>query len=495
VRPGEKIPTDGRVVFGESSVDESMLTGESMPVSKTVGDMVVGASINKNGAIRFEATKVGQDTVLAQIIQLMENAQATKAPIARLADIVSGYFVHAVIFVAVVAAVIWLATGATVAFSLTIFIAVLVIACPCALGLATPTAIMVGTGKGAQHGILIKSGEALETAHKLKTIVLDKTGTITQGKPTVSDVKLYNNFEREEIIKLAALAEANSEHPLGEAIVQFAAEMKNNAATDEEILEISAFEAVPGQGLIAKIVEKALPDIIISIGNRALMAGQGIDIDAAQSDAAELAALGKTPVFAAVNGVLAAIIAIADTIKPTSAAAVKALQEMGMEVIMLTGDNKKTAQAVAEQAGILQVIAEVQPGQKADVIKELQEKSGAVAMVGDGINDAVALTRADVGIAIGSGTDIAIESAQIVLMKDDLMAVAAAIRLSKLTIRNIKQNLFWALAYNVLGIPVAMGLLYLFGGPLLNPMIAALAMCLSSISLLANVLRLKGVKL
>jgi Cu+-exporting ATPase len=510
VRPGEKIPVDGRVTFGETSVDESMLTGESMPVNKKPGDDVIGASINKNGAIRYEATKVGADTVLAQIIRLVENAQATKAPIARLADIVSGYFVHVVIFVAFVGAVLWLINGAGAAFSVSIFIAVLVIACPCALGLATPTAIMVGTGKGAEHGILIKNGAALETAHKLTAIVLDKTGTLTEGRPAVTDIITYSNYTEREILYLSAMAEVNSEHPLGEAIVRHAREEGLDISPSAAV---SQFTAVPGQGLTAVINQNGTPPCTIAAGNRALMAGQGIEItDASTAD--RFAAEGKTPMFIGINGVLAGIIAVADTLKPTSVAAVAAMQKMGLNVVMLTGDNRATAEAIARTAGIAQVIAEVQPHEKAEAILTLQNRNTIknpaedketaesfsntpriVAMVGDGINDAVALTQADVGIAIGTGTDVAIESADIVLMRGDLTGVVSAVRLSKLTMRNIKQNLFWALAYNVLGIPVAMGLLYLFGGPLLNPMIAAVAMCLSSLSLLANVLRLKRVKL
>ncbi|MCL2499516.1 MAG: heavy metal translocating P-type ATPase [Defluviitaleaceae bacterium] len=487
VRPGEKVPVDGVVLSGETAVDESMLTGESMPVNKKTGDTVIGASINKNGSIRYEATKVGGDTVLAQIIKLVEDAQASKAPIARLADIVSGYFVHAVIVIALVTGAVWLISGAGLAFSLIIFISVLVIACPCALGLATPTAIMVGTGKGAENGILIKSGVALETAHKLNAVVLDKTGTLTEGKPAVTDILNYGSGKTEDIVRLAALAETHSEHPLGEAIVRYGKEQ--GLIRNETAQQADTFTAVPGQGLIASIEGCA-----VIVGNKVLMAAQKIDIEAAQNDAERLASEGKTPMYTAIDGIFAGIIAVADTIKPSSAAAVRKLQGMGLEVVMLTGDNRATAEAIAKQAGITQVLAEVLPHEKAEAITKLQ-KEHRVAMVGDGINDAVALTQADVGIAIGSGTDVAIESAGIVLMSGDLMGVAAAIRLSKKTIRNIKQNLFWALAYNVMGIPVAMGVLYIFGGPLLNPMIAAVAMCLSSLSLIANVLRLKRVRL
>ncbi|MCL2188029.1 MAG: heavy metal translocating P-type ATPase [Defluviitaleaceae bacterium] len=485
VRPGEKIPVDGVVTSGASAVDESMLTGESMPVQKQIGDAVIGASINKNGALQYKATKVGADTVLAQIIQLVENAQASKAPIARLADVVSGYFVHAVIIIALLTGIGWLISGAGLAFSLRIFISVLVIACPCALGLATPTAIMVGTGKGAENGILIKSGAALETAHKLTAVVLDKTGTLTEGKPTVTDILALGNVPKEDLLRLTARAEVYSEHPLGEAIVRYAREVGALPASDSS----EKFEAITGQGLIAEIESRR-----IAVGNRALMEGQGIDFSVASIDSARLANEGKTPMYVAIDRQFAGIIAVADTLKPTSVAAVQRLRDMGLDVIMLTGDNAATAQAVAKQAGITQVLAEVLPHEKAEAIQNLQT-SPTIAMVGDGINDAVALTQADVGIAIGSGTDVAIESADIVLMRGDLMGVASAIRLSKATIRNIKQNLFWAFAYNVMGIPVAMGLLYIFGGPLLNPMIAAVAMCLSSLSLIANVLRLKKVRL
>ena len=488
VRPGEKIPVDGRVISGESAVDESMLTGESMPVNKKIGSTVIGASINKTGAFQYEATKIGKDTVLAQIIQLVENAQAAKAPIARLADIVSGYFVHTVIIIAVITGLVWLISGAGLGFSLTIFISVLVIACPCALGLATPTAIMVGTGKGAEHGILIKSGVALETAHKISAVVLDKTGTITEGKPTVTDIIPFNAHKTEEILQLAAAAEVYSEHPLGEAIVRYAKAqglLENEAGKNTG----AKFTAVPGEGIVAAVEVHT-----VIVGNKALMENQNIPLsEAAATEAARLAAEGKTPMYIAVDATFAGIIAVADAIKPTSAEAIKRLQRMGLDVVMLTGDNQVTANAIARQAGVSTVIAEVLPHEKAEAIKKLQQNK-KTAMVGDGINDAVALTQADVGIAIGSGTDIAIESADIVLMSGDLMGVASAISLSKKTIRNIKQNLFWAFAYNIMGIPVAMGILYLFGGPLLNPMIAAVAMCLSSLSLLANVLRLKKTK-
>ena len=482
VRPGERMPVDGVVTLGETLVDESMLTGESMPVSKSIGSEIIGASINKNGAIQYKATKIGKDTVLAQIISLVENAQASKAPIARLADIVSGHFVHIVILIAVLAGAGWLIAGAEFAFALRILIAVLVIACPCALGLATPTAIMVGTGKGAENGILIKSGEALENLHKIKTVVLDKTGTITKGEPNVTDI-LAVGFGDDELLALAASAEKLSEHPLGEAIVNYA------HSKNLKLQEAQDFKSITGQGISARIDE-----LDLLIGNKKLMIENSIAVTL-EADAENFANDGKTPMFIAIDGKFAGIIAVADIIKESSQRAVKNLVNMGIDVYMLTGDNKKTALAIAKLAGIKNVLAEVLPDEKAQAIKKLQENGQKVAMVGDGINDAVALVQSDVGIAIGSGTDIAMESAQIVLMRGELTGVANAILLSKKTIRNIKQNLFWAFAYNVLGIPVAMGVLYIFGGPLLSPMLAALAMSFSSLSVLTNVLRLKRIKL
>lgn len=484
VRPGESMPVDGIVLQGETSVDESMLTGESMPVSKSPGDSVIGASINKNGAVRYQATKVGKDTVLAQIILLVENAQASKAPIARLADTVSGHFVHVVIGIALLSGLAWLLAGAGVAFALRIFIAVLVIACPCALGLATPTAIMVGTGKGAENGILIKSGEALETAHKIQTVLLDKTGTITEGKPHVTDIIAKGKLGPDELLLLAASAERQSEHPLGEAIAQ------EGSARFSDLHTATSFASITGQGITAKIEGK-----LLLAGNSRLMQNNNIDTNQYTEDCDALAKDGKTPMFIAVDNQLAGVIAVADIIKPTSAGAVEQLKAMGIDVIMLTGDNTRTAEAVARQAGITKVLAEILPQDKAENIRRLQADGRKVAMVGDGINDAVALAQADVGIAIGSGTDVAMESANIVLMRGDLTGVGGAIYLSKRTIRNIKQNLFWAFAYNVLGIPVAMGLLYIFGGPLLSPMLAALAMSFSSVSVLTNVLRLRRLKL
>jgi len=479
VKPGEKLPVDGDIIEGSTSIDESMLTGESLPVEKTIGSSVIGASINKTGFIKYKATRVGKDTALAQIVKLVEEAQGSKAPIAKLADVISAYFVPTVIILAIAASGAWLMAGETPVFSLTIFIAVLVIACPCALGLATPTAIMVGTGKGAENGVLIKGGEALETTHQIKTIVFDKTGTITEGKPIVTDI-ITNGISEDEILVLAASSEKGSEHPLGEAIVR--------GAEDKglELKEIEEFNAIPGHGIEVKIENKN-----ILLGNQKLMKEKGIEIDVLLKSSDKLASEGKTPMYVAVDNILRGIVAVADTVKPSSKSAIEALHNMGIKVAMITGDNKKTADAIAVQVGIDIILAEVLPEDKANEVKKLQGENIKVAMVGDGINDAPALAQADVGIAIGSGTDVAIESADIVLMKSDLMDVITAIKLSKATIKNIKQNLFWAFGYNVLGIPVAMGILHIFGGPLLNPMIAAAAMSLSSVSVLTNALRLR----
>ena len=484
VRPGQKIPVDGHVVEGQSWVDESMLTGESLPVAKKVGDQVVGASLNQQGSLIVETNKVGQDTTLAQIIHLVQAAQGSKAPIAQLADRVSAVFVPVVMTLALVAGLAWyLIGGQSWAFALTISIAVLVIACPCALGLATPTAIMVGTGKGAEQGILIKSGTALEMAHQVNAVVLDKTGTLTQGQPQVTDVLPLTGWTPDQLLALAAAAEVNSEHPLGQAIVAGARER------ELALPEVTDFQSLTGSG-----IQVRLDQATYYLGNRRLMQEQGLDLGQAEDQAAALAAGGKTPIYVANEHELLGLIAVADPLKATSPEAVRRLKAMGLQVIMLTGDNAKTAQALAAEAGIDQVISDVLPADKAQVVADLQAKGLKVAMVGDGINDAPALAQADVGLAIGRGTDVAIESADMVLMGSDLTSVATAIKLSQATIRNIKENLFWAFAYNVLGIPVAMGVLHLFGGPLLNPMLAGAAMSFSSVSVIVNALRLRRFK-
>ena len=483
VRPGERMPVDGVVVEGRTSVDESMLTGESIPVEKQAGDEVIGASINKNGSIDYRATRVGSDTTLSQIIKLVEDAQGSKAPIARMADIITGYFVPIVIALAVLAGIAWLIAGQSGIFALSVIITTLVIACPCALGLATPTSIMVGTGKGAEHGVLIKSGEALETTHNLETIVFDKTGTLTEGKPIVTDILVTPLITKENLLYYAASGETGSEHPLGEAIVQKSKEENMTLAKPDH------FEAIPGHGIRVEIEGKDM-----YIGNRKLMLEQKIDLSSMEKESDRLADEGKTPMYLSVDGELAGIIAVADTLKENSMKAVKELRRRGVEVIMITGDNKRTAKAIAKQVGIDSVLSEVLPEDKAEEVKKLQEAGKKVAMVGDGINDAPALAQADIGIAVGSGTDVAIESADIVLMRNDLTAVLTAIDLSHATLRNIKQNLFWAFAYNLVGIPVAMGLLYIFGGPLMSPMFAAVAMSFSSVSVLLNALRLRRFK-
>ncbi|WP_373844408.1 heavy metal translocating P-type ATPase [Clostridium sp.] len=480
VKPGEKIPVDGEVVEGLTSVDESMITGESIPVEKTVGSRIIGATINKNGSIRYKATKVGKDTVLSRIIKLVEEAQGSKAPIAKMADIIAGYFVPVVIVLALIASVAWYISGESMVFSVTIFISVLVIACPCALGLATPTAIMVGTGKGAEYGVLIKSGAALEISHKIQTIVFDKTGTITEGKPKVTDMVIFGKIEENYLLQIAASAEKSSEHPLGEAIVR---EAQNR---DIQFLKIDSFIAIPGQG-----IEVFIKDNKVLLGNEKLMTEKNVSMQNMKGISHTLSNEGKTPMYIAIQDKLTGIIAVADTVKESSKKAIERLNSLGIEVAMITGDNKNTAGAIASQVGIHRVLAEVLPQDKADEIKKLQGENKKVAMVGDGINDAPALAQADVGIAIGSGTDVAMESADIVLMKSDLMDVVTAIDLSRKTIKNIKENLFWAFGYNSLGIPVAMGVLFIFGGPLLNPMLAALAMSFSSVSVLLNALRLK----
>ena len=484
VKPGQKIPVDGSVIFGSTSIDESMLTGESIPVEKTVGDPVTGASVNKNGYIKFKVEKVGKDTTLSQIIRLVEEAQNRKAPIANLADLISGYFVPTVIGIALVSGLAWLFIGGTsFQFAFTIFISVLVIACPCALGLATPTAIMVGTGKGAENGILIKGGDSLESAHKISTVAFDKTGTITEGRPRVTGVKnLSKSLDEDQLMSFAASIESNSEHPLADAIVDYSKEK------GVEIYPVEDFVSITGKGVEALINKKR-----VSLGNLKLIDSYGDinDKSSLKSMVDEYAERGNTPMLLAIDGHVKAIIAVADTIKDDSAKAVEKLHQMGIKVAMITGDNEKTALAIAKQVGIDIVRADVLPSEKSKVIKDLQDQGEFVAMVGDGINDAPALALADVGIAIGSGTDVAIESADIVLMKNSLMDVPNSIKLSKETIRNIKENLGWAFGYNIIGIPFAAGLIYLFGGPLLNPMIAAAAMSLSSVSVVSNALRLR----
>lgn len=482
VKPGEKFPCDGIVVKGSTTVDESMLTGESIPVEKNIGSNVIGASINKQGMVHFEATKVGKDTALSQIIKLVEDAQGSKAPIARLADIIASYFVPIVISIAIFAGLAWLISGESSVFALTIFISVLVIACPCALGLATPTAIMVGTGKGAEYGVLIKGGKPLETAHKVSTIVFDKTGTITEGKPVVTDIITFRDIDKNYILQIAGSAEKGSEHPLGEAIVKECKDKNLN------FLDLSDFNSLTGRGIEAVIENKN-----ILLGNLKLLNEKNIE-NTLENEANKLADEGKTPMYIGIDNRLVGIIAVADTTKPSSKKAIQKLHDMGIKVAMITGDNERTANAIAKEVGIDIILANVLPQDKAEEVKKLQQNNTIVAMVGDGINDAPALVQSDVGIAIGSGTDVAIESADIVLMKSDLLDVVTAIQLSKKTIRNIKQNLFWAFAYNTLGIPIACGVLYIFGGPLLNPIIAGGAMAFSSISVLTNALRLRNFK-
>ena len=481
VKPGEKVPVDGVVTEGNSTVDESMLTGESIPVSKSVGDEVIGASLNKTGSFILKATKIGKDTALSQIIQLVEQAQGSKAPIAKLADKVSGVFVPIVIALALVSGLAWYFLGQeSWVFALTITISVLVIACPCALGLATPTAIMVGTGKGAENGILLKSGEALEEANHVNMVVFDKTGTITNGTPVVTDVVTANQTDADALVRLAASLEVASEHPLGEAIVAKAKEQ--GAAFDE----VTNFEAIPGFGIKGHVGET-----LVFLGNEKWMRENGLVDEAMNEKANRFAEQGKTPLYIGYNDAVQGLIVVADTVKESSARAIQTLHEMGIQVAMMTGDHERTAQAIAAEVGIDRVFSEVLPQDKANYVSKLQEEGYIVAMVGDGINDAPALAQAQVGIAIGTGTDVAIESADAVLMKSDLMDVPAMLKLSRATIRNIKENLFWAFAYNVIGIPFAMGVLHLFGGPLLNPMIAGAAMSFSSVSVVLNALRLK----
>jgi Cu+-exporting ATPase len=486
VRPGEKIPVDGTVKEGKSSVDESMITGESIPVRKKTGDEVIGATINKTGSFRFEATKVGKDTALAQIIKLVQNAQGSKAPIQRMADIIAGYFVPIVISIAISAFVVWFVFGPQPAltFALLNFVAVMIIACPCALGLATPTAVMVGTGKGAEYGILIKGGESLEIAHKIDTIVFDKTGTLTKGEPEVTDILPMNSLTTDAILRYAGSAEKASEHPLGEAILKMAQEKKVDLADPVD------FNAIEGQGIEARVDGRS-----ILMGNKKLMMDRGIGIGELESVAAQMASEGKTPIYIVADERMSGLIAVADTLKENSPQAVEKLKNLGLKVIMLTGDNKKTAEAIAGKAGIEEVLSEVLPEDKVHEIKRLQSGGKRVAMVGDGINDAPALAQADIGIAIGSGTDVAVEASDITLIRDDLEGVVSAIELSKKTIKIIKQNLFWAFVYNTAGIPVAAGVLYPFFGILLNPIYASAAMAFSSVSVVSNSLRLRRIKL
>jgi Cu+-exporting ATPase len=498
VRPGEKIPVDGAVIEGYSSVDESMITGESIPVEKKAGDNAIGSTINKTGSFRFKATKVGKETALAQIIKLVEEAQGSKAPIQRLADLISAYFVPAVIGVATVTFVLWYFFGPVPAltFALLNFVAVLIIACPCALGLATPTAIMVGTGKGAENGVLIRSAEALERAHKIKTIILDKTGTLTQGQPIVTDVVAAAGQDEGELLALAASAEQGSEHPLGEAIVNGAKEKGLSLSVATE------FNAIPGHG-----IESRINGHKVLLGNLKLMQERGLHLNGLERKAVQLSEEGKTPMFVSIDGKASGIIAVADTLKPNSKETVARLHSLGLEVVMLTGDNKRTAEAIAKQVGIDRVLAEVLPEHKASEVKRLQKEGKVVAMVGDGINDAPALAQADIGIAIGTGTDVAMEAADITLMSGDLRGLVTAISLSKRTMRTIKQNLFWAFAYNTALIPVAAGVLYFIFGQtgtpeglrfffgdygFLNPVLAALAMASSSVTVVSNSLRLRG---
>ncbi|MBI2503412.1 MAG: copper-translocating P-type ATPase [Candidatus Latescibacteria bacterium] len=481
VRPGERVPADGEVVEGFSAVDESLLSGESLPVAKGPGDRVVGGSINREGSLLFRARRVGRDTVLAQILRLVEEAQQGKAPIARLADVIAGYFVPGVMLLALGAGGTWLWAGAGTEFALEIFVAVLIIACPCSLGLATPAAIMVGTGRGAQLGVLFKSPEALEAAHRLDTIVLDKTGTITEGRPVLTEVIPLGAWREEELLRCAAAVEQGSEHPLAAAVGE-AAKTRGLA-----LGRVAEFTAVPGRGARARVEGR-----MTVVGNPQLLAAEGVELDSAGlARAAALAEEGKTPVWVGVEGHLAGMLAFADVPRPTSGAAIAQLKAAGLQVVMLSGDHRQTAAAIARQVEIEEVYAEVQPAEKAEVVRRLQTRGRRVGMVGDGINDAPALAQAEVGIAIAAGADVAMESADVVLMHNRLGEVACAIRLSQAVMRTIRQNLFWAFLYNTAGLPVAAGLLHLFGGPLLNPMLASMAMAFSSVSVVGNALRLR----
>ncbi len=482
VRPGEKVPVDGEVVEGRSTLDESMVTGESLPVTKEVGDTVIGATVNQTGAFRFRATGVGSNTMLAQIVRLVEEAQGSKAPIQRVADLVASYFVPAVIFIAIATFVVWFDFGPSPAltFALVSAVSVLIIACPCALGLATPLSIMVGTGKGAQSGVLIRSAEALETAHKLGVIVLDKTGTITRGEPALTDIVALDHSAEDELLRLVAAAERSSEHPLGTAIVA-AAEERGVSLPDP-----AEFDSVTGRGLRALVEDRQL-----LVGTRRLLREEGIDPGPLEAEAQRLEAEGKTAILAALDGSPTGVFAVADTVKPDSAAAIAALQRLGLEVVMISGDNTRTAEAIAAQVGIERVLAEVLPEDKALEVRHLQDEGKLVAMVGDGINDAPALAQADVGIAIGTGTDVAIEAADVTLISGDLRGVPLALSLSGATMRNIRQNLVFAFGYNTIGIPIAAGVLYPFFGLQLSPMIAAAAMAASSLSVVGNANRLR----
>ena len=483
IRPGSRIPLDGIVVEGTTSVDESMLTGESIPVEKEIDDEVIGGSVNFQGAVVVKVTRVGADTTLAKIVKMMEDAQGKKAPISKLADTVAGYFVPVVMGIAILASVIWALLGYDITFVLTVFVSVLVIACPCALGLATPTAIMVGTGLGANHGILIKSGEALELSHKVNAVVLDKTGTITEGKPTIMRV-VSHSISEEEILRITASCEQVSEHPLGQAIV--------NGAKEKgfELEQVTEFQSITGQGIEAVLAGKTY-----YIGNKKLCNAQGIDLTEYEAEATEIASRGQTPMFVGLDGKVIGIVSVADTMKDTSVEAIRRIKELGIEVYMLTGDNRLTADYIGKKVGVDHVIAEVLPNDKASVVEKLQKQGKCVMMVGDGINDAPALVQADIGVAIGNGSDIALDSGDVVLMKSDLHDVYKTIKLSKATIRNIKQNLFWAFFYNVCGIPIAAGMLYPINGMLLSPIIGGLAMSFSSVFVVSNALRLRNTKL
>jgi Cu+-exporting ATPase len=483
VRPGEKIPVDGEVIEGASTIDEAMVTGESLPVKKQPGDEVIGATINKTGSFKFRATRVGSDTVLAQIVQLVQQAQGSKAPIQRLADQVTGWFVPAVIAIALLTFIIWFNFTGNVTLALITTVGVLIIACPCALGLATPTSVMVGTGKGAENGILIKGAESLELAHKIQTIVLDKTGTITQGKPTVTDFVTVNgtaNGNEMRLVQLTASVERNSEHPLAEAVVRYA------QSQEVELAPVKEFEAITGSG-----VQGIVSGHLVQIGTQRWMSELGIDAQGLQQDKERLEYLGKTAIWITVDGQIQGLMGISDAIKPTSIQAIRALQKLGLEVVMLTGDNYRTAETIAREVGIKRVLAEVRPDQKAATVQKLQSEGKIVAMVGDGINDAPALAQADVGMAIGTGTDVAIAASDITLISGDLRSIVTAIQLSRATIRNIRQNLFFAFIYNVAGIPIAAGILFPIFGWLLNPIIAGAAMAFSSVSVVTNALRLR----